>query len=182
MTPAEIVSHLPQENCGSVPLRSVETTSTGLRLTFAGSIEMGEISNNWTRIPDGELNPYIMPFFLGGMNIHSTTFMFTSITIWLLISFQLRPKSSQLFLCHPGTTSSGGGLGELGLRTGDTIILGAGVQCGGNCSQPMLDMAKGFLGFQGGADEKKLSFGNRFVSVALKSNRFFYSFSCFMAQ
>lgn len=71
------------ENCGSVPLRSVEATSSGLRLTFAGS------------------------------------------------------------------TSSGGGLGELGLRTGDTIVLGAGVQCGGNCSQPMLDMAKGFLGFQG---------------------------------
>eukprot|EP00434_Breviolum_minutum_P007150 symbB.v1.2.006311.t1/scaffold354.1/size221495/6 len=71
------------ENCASVPLRALETTSTGLRLTFAG------------------------------------------------------------------TTSSGGGLGELGLRTGDTIVLGAGVQCGANCSQPMLDMAKGFLGFQG---------------------------------
>ena len=51
--------------------------------------------------------------------------------------------------CCPGTTSSGGGLGELGLRSGDTIVLGAGVQCGANCSQPMLDMAKGFLGFQG---------------------------------
>ncbi|CAK9090290.1 Hypothetical protein (Fragment) [Durusdinium trenchii] len=70
-------------NCQSVPLSSVETTSTGLRLTFAGS------------------------------------------------------------------TSSGGGLGELGLRSGDVLVLGAGVQCGANCSQPMLDMAKGFLGFQG---------------------------------
>ena len=40
-------------------------------------------------------------------------------------------------------------MGELGLKSGDTLVLSAGVQCGANCSQPMLDMAKGFLGFQG---------------------------------
>lgn len=56
---------------------------------------------------------------------------------------------TSLLLVLPGSTSSGGGLGELGLKSGDTLVLGAGVQCGANCSQPMLDMAKGFLGFQG---------------------------------
>jgi len=71
------------ENCETVPLTNLETTETGLQLTFAG------------------------------------------------------------------TTYSGGGLGNLGLKDGDTIVLGAGVQCGENCSQPMLDMAKGFLVFQG---------------------------------
>ncbi|CAE7875776.1 CRWN1, partial [Symbiodinium microadriaticum] len=71
------------ENCETVPLTNLETTDTGLQLTFAG------------------------------------------------------------------TTYSGGGLGNLGLMDGDTIVLGAGVQCGENCSQPMLDMAKGFLVFQG---------------------------------
>ena len=54
-----------------------------------------------------------------------------------------------LQLTFAGTTYSGGGLGNLGLKDGDTIVLGAGVQCGENCSQPMLDMAKGFLVFQG---------------------------------
>ena len=71
------------ENCETVPLTNLQTTATGLQLTFAD------------------------------------------------------------------TTYSGGGLGNLGLKNGDTIVLGAGVQCGEDCSQPMLDMAKGFLVFQG---------------------------------
>eukprot|EP00931_Biecheleriopsis_adriatica_P055485 TRINITY_DN32821_c0_g1_i1.p1 TRINITY_DN32821_c0_g1~~TRINITY_DN32821_c0_g1_i1.p1 ORF type:complete len:3996 (-),score=741.57 TRINITY_DN32821_c0_g1_i1:75-12062(-) len=47
------------------------------------------------------------------------------------------------------STFSGGGLGDLGLKAGDTIVLGSGVLCGEDCSQAMLDMAKGFLGFAG---------------------------------
>ncbi|CAJ1440525.1 unnamed protein product, partial [Effrenium voratum] len=62
---------------------------------------------------------------------------------------QLDTTSAGLRMTLAGTTYSGGGLGNLGLQHGDTVVLGAGVQCGANCSQPMLDMAKGYLGFQG---------------------------------
>ena len=61
----------------------------------------------------------------------------------------LATTATGLQLTFAGTTYSGGGLGNLGLKNGDTIVLGAGVQCGEDCSQPMLDMAKGFLVFQG---------------------------------